>query len=314
MLEGKTILITGGAGFIGGAIAARLVEKNQVIVYDDLSRSTLDARGLRQHPNLALVEGDVRDRAKLRAATATAHVVIHCAAVNGVELVYRSALRVMSVDYDGTAAVLDAADAVDRIVIFSSSEIFGRYAQFPLEDNPAVIESIDEPRWAYAASKRASEHLAIAYFKERRRLVTIVRPFNVYGPAQVGPSAVRTFVQRALLGLPLEVHGTGEQSRSWCYIDDMVDGALLAATHPAAIGQAFNIGRDAEPLSVVGLARKIIELSGSRSEIRHVPPPYADVSRRCSWSDKARRLLGYKAKVDLDTGLLRTIEWYRSHP
>jgi UDP-glucose 4-epimerase len=138
-----------------------------------------------------------------------------------------------------------------------------------------------------------------------------VRPFNVYGPGQVGEGAIHFFVKRALRGEPLEVHGDGSQIRAWCYVDDMVDGVLLCMVHPEAVGESFNIGNERDVITIYGLANTVVRVLGSRSRIAFVPRPYADVELRIPVVEKAKRLLGFAAKVDLEEGIRRTAEYYR---
>jgi UDP-glucose 4-epimerase len=161
-------------------------------------------------------------------------------------------------------------------------------------------------------SKLAEEHLAIAYFQERWLPTVVVRPFNVYGPGQVGEGALRTFIQRALWNQPLEIHGDGTQIRAWCYVDDMVDGVLLAMQHPKAVGESFNIGNQKAVVTIYGLANTVVRVLGSQSPIAFTHKDYADVELRIPSVRKARELLGFEAKVDLEEGIRRTAEFYRS--
>src|SRR5690606_16113766 len=138
-----------------------------------------------------------------------------------------------------------------------------------------------------------------------------IRPFNIYGPRQVGEGAIHHFIRRALAGEPLVVHNEGAQIRAWCYIDDIVDAILLALDRDEAIGHAFNIGNPRSTVTIYNLAREIVRLSSSRSTIEFKPWPHADVEIRVPAVDKARELLGFQAQVDLEEGLLRTIQWYR---
>ena len=160
-------------------------------------------------------------------------------------------------------------------------------------------------------SKLAEEHLALAYHAEFGVPISVVRPFNVYGPNQVGEGALRTFVRRALRGEPIEIHGDGTQIRAWCYVDDMVEGTLLALTDPRAIGQSFNIGNERSVQTIYGLASTVVRVLGGKSEIKFVRRDYADVELRIPSVRKARDLLGFEAKVGLEDGILRTAAFYR---
>ena len=194
---------------------------------------------------------------------------------------------------------------------FSTSEVFGRYAYKVTEGDHHELGAVGEARWTYAVSKLATEHLALSYHRQHGFPACSIRPFNIYGPRQVGEGAVHHFIVRALAGEPLTVHNDGAQIRSWCYIDDIVDGILRVLDVPEAVGEAFNIGNPRSTLTIFNLAREVVRLAGSRSEVRMVDWPYVDVELRIPDIGKARRLLGYEPKVDLEEGLTRTIAWYR---
>lgn len=317
MIEGKRIVITGGAGFIGSMLAGRLVAANRVVVYDNLVRNALKDRPFATHPNLELVQGDVLDPAGLRAAMRGADAVVHCAAIAGIDTVIKSPVTTMRVNMLGSANVLEAAAALercDRVVCFSTSEVFGQQAFRSRETDNTVMGQVGEARWTYAVSKLAEEHLAIAYHQEVGLPTTVVRPFNVYGPGQVGEGALRTFVQRALRHEPIEIHGDGTQIRAWCYVDDMVDGVMLALTHPRAVGESFNIGNQRAVTTIYGLANTVVRVLASRSPIQFTRRDYVDVELRVPAVRKARELLGFEAKVDLEDGICRTAEYYAGAP
>ncbi|MGQ0798264.1 MAG: NAD-dependent epimerase/dehydratase family protein [Methanobacteriota archaeon] len=308
------MFITGGAGFIGSALVERLVSKNRVIVYDDLSRDALSSGPIAKHPNLRIVEGDVLDLRRLREGIRGSTIVIHCAGITGVDTVIRNPVRTMKVNMLGSVNVLDAAlDLEDckRVVCFSTSEVFGSFAYRSAESSPAVLGVAGEARLTYAVSKLAEEHAASSYFKEHGLPTVIIRPFNVYGPGQVGEGALRTFILRALKGQPLQIHGDGTQIRAWCYIDDTVDGVLLTLVKEDVVGESFNIGNQRTVVTIYGLANTVIRVLGSRSAIEFVPRPSADIELRVPSVDKAERVLGFRAKVDLEEGIRRTAEYFK---
>jgi UDP-glucose 4-epimerase len=312
-MKHKTIFITGGAGFIGSTLAGRLVEDNQVVVYDNLTRNSLKDRPFQDHPNLRLVPGDILDFDQVCQAIRGADVVVHCAAIAGIDTVIKSPVNTMRVNVVGSANVLEAAarlPRVDRVVCFSTSEIFGQHAFRSRESDSAVTGTVGEARWTYGVSKLAEEHLAIAYYQERWLPTTVVRPFNVYGPGQVGEGALKTFILRALRNEPIEIHGDGTQIRAWCYVDDMVDGVLLAMRHPRAVGESFNVGNQRAVTTIYGLANTVIRVLGSRSPILFTRRDYADVEIRVPSVNKSRELLGFTARVDLEEGIKRTAEYY----
>jgi UDP-glucose 4-epimerase len=317
MIEGKSIFISGGAGFIGSSLAGRLIEGNRVTLFDNLARNSLRDKPFRDHPNLRLIEGDVLDAEAVARAMAGADLVVHCAAIAGIDTVILKPVRTMRVNMIGSANVLEAAASlpkVDRVVCFSTSEVFGTHAFNSQETDRTSVGKVGEARWTYAVSKLAEEHLAIAYHAERKLPVTVLRPFNVYGPGQVGEGAIRTFVKRAIVGEPLVIHGDGTQIRAWCYVDDMIDGTLLTLSHPKAVGESFNIGNQKAVVTIYGLANTIVRVLESKSEIVFAKKDYVDVELRIPSVRKAMDLIGFEAKVDLEEGIRRTAEHYRRHP
>ncbi len=313
-MTGKRIFISGGAGFIGSSLARRLAGPNEIILFDNLHRDAVSGTELADRPGVTLVEGDVLDRAAVAKAVAGSQVVVHLASIAGVDTVMQNPVRTMEVSLLGTYNVLEACrvmGGVERFVDFSTSEVFGRYAYRVAEGDVTSLGAVGEARWTYAVSKLATEHLAHNYFKQYGLPALSIRPFNIYGPHQVGEGAVHQFILRALKGEPLTVHNDGAQIRSWCYIDDIVDGLSLALESPAAVGQSFNIGNPRSTLTIYNLAREVVRLAESTSEVRLVPWDFPDVELRIPNIDKARGLLGFAPKVDLEEGLARTISWYR---
>ncbi|HUT78755.1 MAG TPA: NAD-dependent epimerase/dehydratase family protein [Polyangia bacterium] len=315
MIRGATILITGGAGFIGTRLAERLVDENRVIVLDILHRDALSGTALARHPNLRLVRGDVRDPLAVADAMREASHVVHLASIAGVDTVLNNPLLTMDITLKGTFNALERAvehGGIARFVDFSTSEVFGSFAWRVGEADATSLGAVGEARWTYAVSKLATEHLCHVMHKQRGLPAVAVRPFNIFGPGQVGEGAIHHFIARALRGETLEVHNEGDQIRAWCYIDDMLDGLLMVLEHPAAVGRTFNIGNPRTALTVQNLARMIVRLTGSASQVVHVPWPHADVELRIPDITRARELLGFSPLVDLEEGLLRTIAWYRT--
>lgn len=313
-IEGRTIFITGGAGFIGSALAGRLVDRNKVVIYDDFSRDSLSAKSFVSHPNFSVIRGSVLDIGSVRDAMSGASVIVHCAAIAGVEAVMHEPVRTMRVNMIGSANVMDAAanlDVCERVVCFSTSEVFGQQAFRSQETDPTIMGAVGEARWTYAVSKLAEEHLAFAYHREHGLPISVVRPFNIYGPGQVGIGALKTFILRAIQDQPIEIHGDGTQIRAWCYVDDMLDGTLLAMVDPRAVGESFNIGNQKAVVTIYGLANTVVRVLGSKSEITFANKDYADVELRIPSVAKARELLGFEAKIDLEEGIRRTAEFYR---
>lgn len=295
----------------------RLVEDHEICIYDNLYRNSLPGTGLLEHPNIELVRGNVLDDWSLRRAITKVdpNVVIHLAAMAGIHNVQNNPIRTMDVNIRGTSNLLHLischTDELDRFVNFSSSEVFGVYAFKPLENSATTIPSVGEARWTYAVSKLAAEHLVYSYHQQFGIKTVSVRPFNIYGPGQVGEGAVHTLVTRALRGEDLLVQGDGDQIRSWCYIDDLVDGVMLCLEKDGAIGHTFNIGNPKGTTTINMLAYIIKTLSESRSRIINVPKDHVDIDVRIPSIEKATTILGYRPKFDIIEGLTKTIEWYR---
>jgi UDP-glucose 4-epimerase len=314
-LQGKRIFVTGGAGFIGTTLARRLVDSNDVIAADNLHRDALGGTPLAEHPNFTFHQADILDPDAMKELAQGATHIVHCAAIAGVDDVLRSPVRVMRVNVIGTYNVLEAAlstlDSVERFVDFSTSEVFGTHAFRVHEGQVSTIGSVGEARWTYAVSKLAGEHISHAYHDELGLPAVTVHPFNVFGPGQIGGGAIRAFIENALEGRDLVIHGDGSQIRAWCYVDDMVEGTLRCLEHPDAVGQAFNIGNTRSTVTIYDLAQRIRRLTEADVEIVFQPLHYADVELRIPNVEKARDVLGFDAKVDLDEGLAKTIAWYR---
>ena len=314
MLEDAHLLLTGGAGFIGTALCRELLPNNRVRVLDNLRRNGLEAAGLADHPNLELVVGDVRDMATVEKATAGVDFVVHMASIAGVDTVMKNPVTTMDVSLRGTMNVLEAArnaGGVRRLIDFSTSEVFGSYAFRVREADVTSLGAVGEARWTYAVSKLATEHLAHNYWKQYELPTCSIRPFNIYGPGQIGEGAVHAFVVRALANETITIHNEGDQIRSWCYIDDIVEGILLCLTKVESIGESFNIGNPRSTVTIYQLARLIVRLAQSKSELQFVNWDFPDVELRIPDVKKAERLLGFRPETDLEDGLARTIEWYR---
>jgi len=313
-IQDKMIFITGGTGFIGLTLAGQLAENNRIVLYDNLTRNSLKDRPFKDHPNIKLIQGDVLDFENLTKAMKGADIVVHCAAIAGIDTVIKSPTTTMRVNMIGSANVLEAAyrqSNIERVICFSTSEVFGQQAFRSNETDKTVMGTVGEARWTYAVSKLAEEHLAIAYHQEKGLPTTVVRPFNVYGPGQVGEGAIRIFIERAIKNEPIEIHGDGTQIRAWCYVDDMVDGTMRCMVNPKAIGESFNIGNQRAVVTIYGLASAIVRVLHSESPIRFSRKDYVDVELRIPAVQKARELLDFEAQVDLDEGIRRTAEYYR---
>ncbi|MGC1851304.1 MAG: NAD-dependent epimerase/dehydratase family protein [Solirubrobacterales bacterium] len=307
-------VITGGAGFIGSHLAERLADEAQVVLFDNLRRNSLASTALADHPNVELVEGDIRDRDAVFEVVEGADAVFHLAAIAGVSSYYQEPETTLKVNIDGTAGIVDAivAAGVGRLVYLSTSEVHGPNAHDVDEQSPCAIGPSSERRWVYATSKLAGEHLVLRGGEAHRFAATVLRPFNVYGPRQTGEGAIRNFCLAAAKDEPLVVYGDGSAVRAWCYVDDFVDAALRALDSEAAAGQVFNIGNPNATVDTNELAALVSDLvPSSRVEPGNVAR--AEVAYRTPVISKARRLLGFEPAISLPVGLERTIAWTREN-
>ena len=316
MIENETIFVTGGAGFIGTALCEQLAPANRLRVLDTFSRNTFEETTLRALDNVELIQGDVRDPDAVFAAADGADRIVHLASIAGVGTVLSNPARTLDVALSGTRNVLEAARVsgrCKRLVTFSTSEVYGRYAYNVREADDTPIGPVGEPRWSYACAKIATEHLANAYWREHEVPTVSVRPFNVYGPGQVGEGAIHNFVRRVVSGQPITVNNDGRQIRAWCYVDDMVAGTLAALERDEAVGHAFNIGNPAATITVLRLAELVARMAGKKAHIEFQRKDYPDVETRFPNIDKARELLEFEPRVSLEDGLARSLTWYREH-
>lgn len=310
----EKILITGGGGFIGSHLCEVLVKDFKIVVFDSLKRNALKSSAVANHPNIELVQGDIRQISDLEKATRDVQAVIHCAAIAGIDSVGVNPLDTLEVNLMGTQNLLQAVKGkkLSRFIQFSTSEVYGPYIYKGTENDLTSQGPTKQVRWTYAVSKLAAEHLAFAYHTQFGLPVVSVRPFNIYGPRQVGEGAIQKFIQNAVENRDLMINGDGTQIRSWCFISDFVDGVLRCLKDDRAVGETFNIGNPQAAMSTAELAQKIIGLAESKSVIKYRPGLEADVEVRVPSTDKAKHSLGYQAKVDLTTGIRQTLAWYRS--
>ncbi|MGE6992008.1 NAD-dependent epimerase/dehydratase family protein [Pseudomonas sp. NPDC047961] len=312
MISGKKIFITGGAGFIGSTLASKLCDKNEIVLFDNMDRDTASGTGILDHGNVTLVKGNILDKDSLKSAMNGSNIVVHAAAIAGIDNTVRSPVRTMTVNMIGTANVLEVASelsALERFLEFSTSEIFGSRAFKSEEIDHSVMGAVGEARWTYAVSKLAGEHLTHAYNRQCGMPTVTVRPFNIYGPGQTGEGAISIMIRKALNNEDIYIFGDGTQIRAWCYVDDMVEGLMLALEKPDAVGESFNIGNSRAVTTVFGLAETICRVLNSKSEIVFRDALSADIELRIPSVEKAKGLLGFQAKVDLEEGLRRTAAW-----
>ena len=317
MLTNKKILITGGGGFIGVTLAERLVKDNHVVLLDtNFEHNAFVFSDLKNHRNISLVEADVLDMQKVAAVVQDAQIVVHMAAMVGVQEVIHDALYTLDVNYIGTSNLLKAvsrASCCQRLVFFSTSEIFGSGAFGIAENGNTVLSSVQDVRWCYCVSKLAAEHLALSYFRQKGLPVVVIRPFNIFGPKRAGDHVILRFILKALRNEDLEVYGDGTQVRAWCYIDDFCNALLRCMEVEQAVGQAFNIGNPRNTVTIYELAKKTVSLCNSKSRIVFKALDFTDIDIRVPNTSKAREMLGFAPEVELEEGLSRTIEWVKTH-
>ena len=302
---GRRVLVTGGAGFVGGAVARRLAEAGaEVTVLDDLSTG----RDEHAPAGVAFVPGSVTDRELVRDVVAGHPFVFHLAA-RGIVASTRNPLDDFQTNIGGTLNVLLAAreTGVERVVYASSSSIYGNPRTIPINEEDGLA-----PLTPYAVSKLSGEHYCLAFYESYGVPASVVRYSNVYGPGQRpdNPYAgvVTKFLTSLRAGLPMQVHGDGQQSRDFTFIDDAVDATLLAGSHPRAEGEAFNVGTGIET-SVLELARAAAGALGVPPAVDHVDRRDVDnIRRRVMNIEKIRRMLHWAPQVALETGLRRTAE------
>lgn len=313
-IQNQQIFITGGAGFIGSTLAGILLDSNKVVIYDSFDRDALKDKPFKDHPNLTVVKGDVLNLEHLKEHIKGSNYVIHCAGIAGIDTVVKNPVKTMQVNMIGSANLLEAATTLEdckRVVCFSTSEVFGQLAFRSEETSPTVLGAVGEARWTYAVSKLAEEHMAYAYYKQYNLPTVTVRPFNVYGPSQVGEGAIRTFIMKALKNEEIQIHGDGTQIRAWCYVDDMVEGVLRTLVYDKAVGESFNIGNSRTVTTIYGLANTVIRVLDSESKVTFVPKVSADIELRIPQVEKAKEILEFEAKVDLEEGIVRTAEFFK---
>jgi UDP-glucose 4-epimerase len=316
VIKNRKILITGGAGFIGSSLAARLCDNNEVILFDNLARNTLKYTTLLDHRNVSLVKGDVLDFQSVSHSMKGSDIVVHAAAIAGIDTVIKSPVTTIEINIIGTANVLKAAkenEVKERILTFSTSEVFGPMAYRSSESDITVAGSAGEARWVYAVSKIAGEHLAYSYYREFGLPISTVRPFNIYGPGQTGEGAIQIFIRRALKNEDIYIYGDGTQIRAWCFVDDMVEGLLHSLENSNAVGESFNIGNSRAVTTIYGLAQTVCRVLNSKSKISFKEPLSADVELRIPETKKAFELLNFEAKIDLEEGIIRTAKWYKEN-
>jgi UDP-glucose 4-epimerase len=312
-----TFLVTGGAGFIGSHLTDRLLaDGGRVRVLDNFSSGTSKnlAEAARAGDRLEVIEGDLRDLATVERAARGASVIFHQAAMRSVPRSVADPLGANDNNVTGTLNVLEAARraSVPRVVYASSSSVYGDRPELPKrEDQPP------SPISPYAVSKAAGELYGRVWSKIYGVETIGLRYFNVFGPRQDPRSeyaiVIPRFIYWALRSEPLEVHGDGEQSRDFTYIDNVVHANVLAARAPGVGGEVFNVACG-ERTSLLALVERLERMLGRKLERRHTPERAGDVRHTLADVSHAKRRLGYEPLVAFDEGFRRTVEYFRTAP
>jgi UDP-glucose 4-epimerase len=316
------ILITGGAGFIGSHLSDAYIERgDEVFIIDDLSTGSINnIQHLRQHPRFHYTIDSVHKPRVVAELVDECDVVFHLAAAVGVKLIVESPVRTIETNVHGTEVVLSQANKKKKkVLLTSTSEVYGLSTQVPFrEDGALVMGATTKGRWSYACSKALDEFLALAYWREKKLPVSVVRLFNTVGPRQTAQygMVIPTFVKQALSGRPITVYGDGTQSRCFGYVGDVVKALMALMEHPDAVGQVFNIGYD-EEVTIAELAEIVKVLTGSQSDIVFVPyneayeEGFEDMPRRVPDISKVRALIGFRPTLSLEDIVKAVIDYYR---
>ena len=302
-------LITGGAGFIGSHLAEKLIARgDQVVIFDNLSTgSANNLSGIQE--KVKFEEGNILDKSVIDKLVADSDYVVHLAAALGVFKIVNKPLESLKTNLQGSEIVLEACDRYRKpVLVASTSEIYGKNDKVPLnEEDDRIIGHPLKSRWSYSEAKAVDESLAYFYYLENKLPIRIVRFFNTVGPRQVGHygMVVPRFVSAALKNEPLSVYGSGDQIRCFCHVTDAVRGLLLVMDSDKAVGEVFNVGNN-QQISIMQLAKKVIEITGSKSNIEKIayekayPQGFEDMQRRVPDISKIKQVLGWSPEINLD--------------
>jgi UDP-glucose 4-epimerase len=317
------ILITGGAGFIGSHLSDAYLERGEeVFILDDLSTGSIDnIRHLKKHPHFYYTVDSVHNAPVVAELVDQCDIIFHLAAAVGVKLIVESPVRTIETNVHGTEVVLAQANKQKKkVLIASTSEVYGLSNQVPFrEDGNLVMGPTTKGRWSYACSKAIDEFLALAYWREKKLPIVVVRLFNTVGPRQTGQygMVIPTFVKQALADRPITVYGDGTQSRCFAHVADVVGALMALMDHPGAVGEVFNIGSN-EEVTIAELAEQVRMLADSRSKIVMVPyeeaygDGFEDMPRRVPDTSKIGALIGFRPERTLEEILKSVIAFYRA--
>jgi dTDP-glucose 4,6-dehydratase len=313
----KRVLVTGGAGFISSNFVRHLLAATpyEVVTLDALTYAgnLENLADVMSHERLSFVHGDIRDPALVKQLVSEVDVIVNAAAESHVEKsITDGASEFVTTNVEGTQILLDAIreTPVERFILISSSEVYGTAEYAPMDERHPI-----EPRSPYAATKAGADRLAYSYFVTYGLPVTIVRPFNNYGPRQHPEKVIPRFITQALQGQPLTIHGDGHASRDWLYVDDDAEAieAIIEAPLDAVAGEVLNIATGID-ISVADIADLVLDCLGRPRDLKtHVPERLGQVDRHIGSTEKAERLLDWRARTSFADGLERTVSWYRDN-
>jgi dTDP-glucose 4,6-dehydratase len=313
----KRVLVTGGAGFIPSNFIHYLLAatRHEVVSLDALTYAgnLANLADVMSHERLSFVHGDVRDAELVREVVANVDVIVNAAAESHVEKsIAEGASEFVTTNVEGTQILLDAIreTPIERFILISSSEVYGTAEYWPMDEEHPL-----KPRSPYAATKAGADRLAYAYWVTYELPIVIVRPFNNYGPRQHPEKVVPRFITQALRDEPLTVHGDGHASRDWLYVDDDAEAieAIIAAPIDDIAGEVINVATGVD-IPVVEIADLVLDVLGKPRDLKHfVPERPGQVQRHIGSTDKARRLVGWRAGTSFAEGLERTVSWYRDN-
>ena len=318
-LDESKFFLTGGAGFIGSHLVEALVKEGaKVKIFDDLSRNALIFTKMKDHPNVEFVQGDILNLPLLIEMSKGSTHFVHLAAIAGVSNYYNFPAKTVKTNLIGTYHVLEAVikNKVPRFMDLSTSECFGPVALGVGEEDYLNVGPPQDRRWSYASSKLGGEQLTFRYSEEYGLNSTVVRPFNVYGPRQIGEGAISNFCKKVLKREKIQIEGDGTAVRSWCYIDDFIDVLMQLLKDPHSGVEAFNIGNPWTVATTVTLAETVVKMARAhcgidlKDGIEFVPMKFTEIKTRYPSIQKIEKRYGWRPKVDLDEGVLRTLKWF----
>lgn len=317
-MSGNIVMVTGGSGFIGSHLVEALLPDNQVHVFDVVPLDdAVNLREVKRHPNLRYVQGDIRDRDAFRKFwISDADVIYHLASVVGIKNYIADPLKLIEIIIGGTRTLLELArDFGTKVLFASTSEIYGKNPSTPWDEtSDRVLGPTSIDRWSYSSSKAVCEHMLYGAYRQWKVPFSIVRFFNVYGPRQNPYFVVSQSVYKVLRNEEPLLYDDGKSTRCFTYVDDIVEGTIEVARDARAIGEDFNLGNSSE-VTMKQVVETIISESAASVKYRlfdtkaEYGAQYEDIPRRIPKVEKAERILGWKAKIQLVDGVRRTLDW-----